>query len=97
VPAHQPGAMTGASTSTRRITHVNANWTPGEEGDGRFTFLLVTEDGERRTVDASAADATALTAMIRADVVLLWDPEGRTVIIGNLLGCWIPLDWTAAG
>lgn len=88
--------MSGTSTATQRVTHVNANWTPATTGDGGFELLLVTEDDERHTVKTSAADLTALATILRAEVVLLWDPEAQALIIGNLLGRWIPLDWSNA-
>jgi hypothetical protein len=41
--------MSGASEQTRRVTYLDANWTPGTTAgaDGVFTLLIVTEDGER--------------------------------------------------
>jgi hypothetical protein len=29
--------------------------------------------------------------------VLLWDPANQALIVGNLVGEWIPKDWTATG
>ena len=86
--------MTGTSTATLRVTHLNANWTPAATGDGTFALLVVTEDGGRRTTSISAGDLTALASIVRDGVVLLWDPEDDVLVIGNLLGRWIPLDWS---
>jgi hypothetical protein len=87
--------MTGASSETQRVTHVNANWTPSSAGDGVFELLIVTEDEQRHTVPTTAADLTALASIIRDRVVLLWDADGQVLIVGNLLGEWIPLDWSS--
>ncbi|MGT2425485.1 hypothetical protein [Amnibacterium kyonggiense] len=87
--------MTGASRATLRVTHLNANSTPASNSEGRFELLIVTEDEQRRSTPASASDLTALASLIRDGVVLLWDPEGQVLIIANLLGEWIPLDWTS--
>lgn len=87
--------MTGASSRTQRVTHLNANWTPASAGDGRFELLIVTEDEQRHSAPTTAADLTALASVIRNGVVLLWDPEGQVLIIGNLHGEWIPLDWSS--
>ena len=89
--------MTGTSTATLRVTHLNANWTPAAAGDGRFELLVVTEDERRSTTPISASDLTALASIVRDGVVLLWDPEDGVLIVGNLLGRWIPLDWTGTG
>jgi hypothetical protein len=89
--------MTGASSTTQRVTHLNANWTPSATGDGHFELLIVTEDEQRHTAATTATDLTALASVIRDGVVLLWDPEGQVLIIGNLLGQWIPLDWSSKG
>ncbi|SEQ97300.1 hypothetical protein [Microlunatus flavus] len=38
----------------------------------------------------------ALVALTQVPgVVLLYDPEGRTLIAANLLGEWIPPTWSA--
>jgi hypothetical protein len=90
--------MAGASEQTQRVQVVNANWSAGEPGaDGTFAFLFVTEDQERHTVEVSPAAASALVAMTQADTVLLWDPANQALIVGNLVGEWIPKDWTATG
>jgi hypothetical protein len=86
----------GASAQTRQVTVVNANWTAGGDGeDGRFELMLVTDDGEQRTLAPSAAAMTALLSLARADTILLWDPANRTLIAGNIVGTW--LERTADG
>jgi len=89
--------MAGASETTRRITNVNANWVAGAPGeDGTTRVLRVDEDGDRHTVSPSPAAMTAFVAMTRPDTVLLWDSENQTLIVSNLVGEWLPGDWTAA-
>ena len=87
--------MSGAGETTQRVTYLNANWTPAPTGDGRFELLIVTEDEQRHSTPVTAADLTALASVVRDGVVLLWDQEGQVLIIGNLLGQWIPLDWSS--
>jgi hypothetical protein len=87
--------MTGASSKTQRVAYLNANWTPAPAGDGRFDLLIITEDEQRHSASTTAAALTALASVIRDGVVLLWDPEGPVLIVGNLLGQWIPLDWSS--
>lgn len=88
--------MPGASDQTRRVDVVNANWTAGAEGaDGTFQLLLVTEDGERHTIAPSPEAMTALVALTQAGTVLLWDPDSRTLIAANVVGDWLPTDWSA--
>ncbi|RIX31087.1 hypothetical protein [Amnibacterium setariae] len=87
--------MTGASSATRRVTHLNANWTPASGGDGSFELLVVTEDERRHSVPTTAAGLTALASVLRDGVVLLWDPDGQVLSIGNLFGEWIPADWSS--
>ena len=66
----------------------------GAEGtDGRFEVLLITEDDEREVVSPSPASTAALVALSQADSVLLWDPEGRTLIAANVVG---EMPWSAA-
>ncbi|WP_375432727.1 hypothetical protein [uncultured Friedmanniella sp.] len=85
--------MAGASGSTQRVEFVNANWDAGTEGgDGRFGLLVVTADGERYELQPSPAAMTALVALTQASNVLLWDPEGATLIVANLVGEWLPPD-----
>lgn len=90
------GVMAGASEQTMRVTTVNANWTPGEPGsDGSFELMIVTEDGERRSVSLSAAAVTAVGALARSGTVLLWDPAGECLIVANVVGEWLSTDWSA--
>lgn len=87
--------MPGAGPNTLRVRYVNANWSAGATGrDGEFALLIVTEDDERHAVPLTSADAPALLALIRDSPVLLWDPDAATLIAANLLGDWLPLDWT---
>ncbi len=89
--------MPGATETTRRVVVVNANWVPGPPGeDGSFALLLVDEDGNRHTLEPSPAAMTAIIAMTQAETVLLWDPNGRTLIVSNLVGQWLPDTWSAA-
>jgi hypothetical protein len=82
--------MPGASEHTQQVKVLNANWTAGVEGeDGRFDLMLVTQDGERHTISPSPAATTALLALARADTILLWDPDNRTLIAANLVGTWL--------
>jgi hypothetical protein len=84
--------MPGASDRTQPIKNLNANWTPGEDGDdGRFEIQMITDDGQRHVVTPSPAAAAALVAMATADTVLLWDPEGPSVIVANIVG---RMPWT---
>ena len=39
---------------------------------------------------------TAIVAMTQAETVLLWDPEGRTLVVSNLVGRWLLETWSAA-
>ena len=85
--------MAGASGSTRRVRVVNANWTPGPDGaDGSFGLLVVTEDDERHELTPSPAAVTALMALFRPGTVLLFDPDGPTLITANVVGEWLPAD-----
>jgi hypothetical protein len=82
----------GASEHTRRVETLSANWAAGSDGgDGRFELLLITEDGERHVVAPSPTSTIALLALSQADTVLLWDPDGRTLIAANLVG---RMPWT---
>lgn len=84
--------MPGASDETKRVKVLNANWTPDEvEGNGRFEVLIVTEDDERHTMPASPESMTALVALARADTVMAWDPQNRSLIIANIVGT---MPWT---
>lgn len=89
--------MPGASSSTVRVRVVNANWTAGEHRtDGAFELMLVTENDERHTITPTVDAMSALLAMIKASPVLLWDPENRTLIGANIVGEWLPADWSSA-
>jgi hypothetical protein len=84
--------MPGASEQTREVRIVNANWTAGADGeDGRFEVMFVTEDDEKHVVAPSPAAVTALVALTQAPTILLWDPDGRTLIAANLIG---RMPWT---
>ncbi len=82
----------GASTETRRVKILNANWLPDSaEGDGKFEVLIVTEDDQRYVVPASPSSMTALAALATADTVMAWDPLNRSLIIENIVGT---MPWT---
>ena len=67
--------MPGASEQTSQIKVLNVNWAAGADGeDGRFDVMIVTADGEKHTFAPSPASLTALLALARTDVILLWDP-----------------------
>ncbi len=88
--------MAGASNQTKRVTYLNANWSAGDATtNGQFELLVVLEDGVRESVPLTAVDLTAITSLVRAQSVLLWDPEARTLIAANLLGEWLQQDWKA--
>lgn len=87
--------MAGASDQTLRVKYVNANWVAGEDGgDGDFALLIVTEDDVRHTVAPSTAAVVGLLALVNSTPVLLWDSEARTLIAANLVGEWLPRDWS---
>ncbi len=84
--------MPGASEHTRQVKAVNANWTPGEEGqDGIFEVLLITDDDKRHVVRPSPSAVSALVALAQAPTILLWDPEGPVLIAANVVG---RMPWT---
>jgi hypothetical protein len=84
----------GASKETQRVKIANANWVPGpERADGEFRLQLITSDGRRHALTPSPAAMTALIGLIRADAVLAWDPQNRTLIAANLVGT---MPWTEA-
>ena len=85
--------MPGASQRTRRVKTVNANWSAGSDGeDGQFGILLITDDEERHVITPSAGAVVALVAlMTQPQAVLMWDPEGSTLIAANLRG---RMPWT---
>jgi len=87
--------VSGASESTQRVSFVNVNWSPGDP-EGEFAVLVVTEDGERHVVPLDPVALVALTNVLRLSSVQLWDPVGRTLVAANLVGQWIPDDWSAA-
>jgi hypothetical protein len=81
----------GASAQTQRVAYVNANWSAGRGDDAAFELMVVTQDEERHASAVPAAQMGALVALTQVqDVVLLWDPEGQTLIAANLLGEWLP-------
>ena len=87
--------MPGASTETRRVKILNANWTPdGAEGDGRFEVMIVTEDDQQYFVPAGPGSVAALVALARAETVMAWDPLNRSLIVANIVGT---MPWTALG
>ena len=87
--------MAGAGPSTLRVRYVNANWSAGEDGgDREFAVLIVTEDDERHPVSVSSAAVSALLQLVRDSPVLLWDPDARVLIAANLVGDWLPADWS---
>jgi hypothetical protein len=71
---------------------MNANWIAGQAGDdGQFELMLITSDDEHYVLEPSPSAMTALVALARADRVLVWDPDNRTVIAANLRGT---MPWT---
>jgi hypothetical protein len=87
--------MPGASTETRRVKILNANWDPdGAEGNGQFEILIVTEDDQRYVMPASPDSMSALVALAKADTVMAWDPLNRSLIIANIVGT---MPWTVSG
>lgn len=84
--------MPGASSQTRQVKILNANWIPDTVGgDGRFEIQLVTEDDQRFVMPASPASMTALVALAQANTVMMWDSENGTLIIANIRGT---MPWT---
>ena len=82
--------MPGASEQTSQVKVLNVNYAAGPDGDdGRFEVMIVTADGEQHSFTPSPAAMTALLALARADVILLWDPAARTLIAANIVGTWI--------
>lgn len=87
--------MAGASRNTRRVRYINANRTAASErSPGVFEFLIVTEDDVRHTVAPDPTGAATLLTMIRASPVLLWDPDNQALIGANIVGDWLPEDWS---
>jgi hypothetical protein len=86
-------AVPGASEQTRRVKVMNANWVPGPDGDdGRFEIMIVTDDDQRHALSPSPASVTALLSLARADTVLLWDADNKTLIAANIVGTWLQVD-----
>ncbi len=86
--------MPGASSETRRVKILNANWVPdAASGDGRFEVMIVTEDDQKYFVPASPGSMTALVALAKADTVMAWDPMNRSLIVANIVGT---MPWTTA-
>lgn len=86
--------MPGASSETRRVKILNANWAPdGAGGDGLFEVMIMTEDDQKYFVSASPGSMTALVALARADTVMAWDPLNKSLIVANIVGT---MPWTAA-
>ncbi|HET8844464.1 MAG TPA: hypothetical protein VFN35_23550 [Ktedonobacteraceae bacterium] len=84
--------MPGASSQTRQVKILNANWIPDAAGgDGRFEVQLITEDDQRFAVPASPASLSALVALAQANTVMMWDSENETLIIANIRGI---MPWT---
>ena len=82
--------MPGASEQTSQVKVLNVNWVAGPDGeDGTFEVMIVTADGQRHDFAPSPASVTALLALARMDVVLLWDPTNRTLIAANVVGTWL--------
>lgn len=87
--------MAGASEQTVRVEYLNANWSSRAGEGAGFELLVVTEDEARHALPISAADLAALGALVQNDPVLLFDPEEGTIIIANVLGQWLPPDWSS--
>ncbi len=86
--------MPGASSETRRVKILNANWVPDDaSGDGRFEVMIVTEDDQKYFVPARPGSMTALVALAKADTVMAWDPMNRSLIVANIVGT---MPWTTA-
>ena len=84
--------MPGASSQTKEVKILNANWLPDAVGgDGHFEVQLITEDNQRFAVPASPASMTALVALAQANTVMMWDSENATLIIANIRGT---MPWT---
>lgn len=87
--------MPGASTETRRVKILNANWNGDDaNGDGQFQLLIVAEDDQRYVMPASPGAVSAMAAVAKADTVMAWDPVNRSLIIANIVGT---MPWTVNG
>ena len=84
--------MPGASPKTRPVKILNSNWIPDTVGgDGRFEIQIITEDDQQFAVPASPASMTTLVALAQANTIMVWDPEGGTLITANIRGM---MPWT---
>ena len=82
--------MPGASEQTSQVKVLNVNWAAGQDGqDGKWEVMIVTADGQEHTFATSPASMTALLALAKAGVILLWDPADRTLIAANVVGTWL--------
>jgi len=80
----------GASEQTSQVKVLNVNWhAAADGGDGTFEVMIVTADGQQHSAGISPASLTALLALAKAGVILLWDPAARTLIAANIVGTWI--------
>jgi arsenate reductase (thioredoxin) len=83
--------MPGASPETRHVKAMNANWKPnGALAEGRFELMIVTDDDAQHMIESNAAAITAVVAMSQAETALYWDPTNETLIVGNIVGQWLP-------
>ena len=80
--------MSGASDRTRRVSFVNGNWTPGASPS--FELLIVTEDEQRHSHVVPVDQVAGVMALVNSAGVLLWDPDGPTLIAANVVGEWLP-------
>lgn len=76
--------MRAAGGRGQPVTELEVCWS-ARGCDDTFTFLVVTADQARHTIEVRPAAAAALMTLARANVRLLWDPESRTLTAGNLL------------
>lgn len=82
--------MPGASENTSQVKVINVNWAAGPDGgDGRFEFMIVTADDQQHTFNPGPAAVPSLLALVKTGAVLLWDPDGRTLIAANVVGTWL--------
>jgi hypothetical protein len=77
--------MGEAGGRTQRVSNINASW-PTCGKNGMFTFLIVTEDQTRNTIEVCPAVAAALIALTQTDTALLCDSDNRTLMAANLVG-----------
>jgi hypothetical protein len=87
--------LPGASEEPRRVKVLNVYWVADDAwGDGQFAVFVVTNDDERYTMPASPGSMTALVARAKADMITVWDPENRSLILDNNVGT---MPWTGNG